>query len=310
MAPRVVYLGNDAWSVPPLVAAAASPALELVLVMTRTPRPGRRGAGRSPTPVALTAREFDLPLAEVETVRAGDGLRRLREADPDVLAIVAYGEILTPAVLDVPRAGAVNLHFSLLPRWRGASPVQHALLAGDRETGVTTMLLDEGLDTGPILAQETTSVEVDDDAGRLGLRLSEIGGVLLARTLTDLAAGRATPTPQDDSSATHARKLTAADRRIDWHDAVPAVLARVRAFAPQPGASTTRAGRVLKILAASAAGGEGEPGTVTDVGDRWFDVAANGGVVRILEVASEARSRMDAGSWLRGAHLRVGERFG
>jgi methionyl-tRNA formyltransferase len=307
---RLVYLGNDEWSVPPMVAVAATPGLDLTLVMTRTPRPGRRGAGPSPTPVAVAAREIGLPLAEVETVRAGDGLRRLRQAEPDVVAVVAYGEILPATVLEIPRIGAVNLHFSLLPRWRGASPVQHALLAGDRETGVTTMLLDEGLDTGPILAREATSVEAGDDAGRLGRRLSEIGGALLARTLTDLAAGRATPTPQDEAAATSARKLTAADRRIDWHDAVPAVLARVRAFAPQPGAATTRSGRVLKILAASAADGDGEPGTVVEIGDRWFDVAANAGAVRVLEVASEGRSRMDAGSWLRGAHLVVGERFG
>jgi methionyl-tRNA formyltransferase len=307
---RVVYLGNDAWSVPPMGAVASASGLDLALVMTRTPRPGRRGTGRSPTPVAVAAREMGLPMVEVETVRGGEGLRRLREAEPDVLAVVAYGEILTPSVLDVARMGAVNLHFSLLPRWRGASPVQHALLAGDRETGVTTMLLDEGLDTGPILAQEATTIDDVEDAGRLGLRLSEMGGALLARTLTDLAAGRASPTPQDDTATTHAPKLSAADRRIDWHAAPSAVLARIRAFAPQPGASTTRAGRVLKVLAASATGGEGEPGRIIAVGEGWFDVAADGGAVRVLEVASEGRSRMDAGSWMRGARPEIGERLG
>jgi methionyl-tRNA formyltransferase len=307
---RVVYLGNDAWSVPPMTAVASTPGLDLALVVTRTPRPGRRGAGPSPTPIAAVAREMGLPTVEVETVRGGDGLRRLREAEPDVLAVVAYGEILTPTVLEVARMGAVNLHFSLLPRWRGASPVQHALLAGDRETGVTTMLLDEGLDTGPILVQEATPIDDLEDAGRLGSRLSEMGGALLARTLADLAAGRAVATPQDNTAATHAPKLSAADRRIDWREAAPAVLARIRAFAPQPGASTTRGGRVLKILAGSATGGDGEPGTVIEVGERWFEVAANGGAVRVLEVASEGRSRMDAASWLRGAHLEIGERLG
>jgi methionyl-tRNA formyltransferase len=307
---RVVYLGNDAWSVPPMRAVASAPGLDLALVVTRTPRPGRRGAGPSPTPVAAVAREMGLPTVEVETVRGGDGLRRLRETEPDVLAVVAYGEILTPIVLEVARMGAVNLHFSLLPRWRGASPVQHALLAGDRETGVTTMLLDEGLDTGPILAQEATPIDDLEDAGRLGSRLSEMGGALLARTLADLAAGRAVATPQDNTAATHAPKLSAADRRIDWRETAPAVLARIRAFAPQPGASTTRGGRVLKILAGSATGGDGEPGRIIEVGERWFEVAANGGAVRVLEVASEGRSRMDAASWLRGAHLEIGERLG
>lgn len=310
MSLSVVYLGNDAWSVPPMRAVASTPGLDLRLVVTRTPRPGRRGAGSSPTPVALAAREMELPIAEMETVRAGDGLRRLREAEPGVLAVVAYGEILPRSVLDIPRSGTVNLHFSRLPRWRGASPVQHALLAGDRETGVTAILLDEGLDTGPILAWEATPIGETEDAGRLGTRLSEMGGALLARALTDLAAGRATATPQDASAATYAPKLTAADRRIRWDEAAQGVVARIRAFSPQPGASTSRGGRVLKILAASAAGGDGAPGTVIEIGDRWFDVAANGGVVRVLEVASEGRGRMDAGSWLRGARLELGERLG
>lgn len=127
MGVRVVYLGNDRWSVPPMAAVASTPGLDLTLVITRTPRPRRRGTGRSPTPVAVAAREMGLPTAEVETVREGEGLKRLRGAEPDVLAVVAYGEILPPPVLDVARIGAVNLHFSLLPRWRGASPVQHAL---------------------------------------------------------------------------------------------------------------------------------------------------------------------------------------
>jgi methionyl-tRNA formyltransferase len=307
---RVVYLGNDPWSVPPMSAVASAPGLDLVLVVTRTPRPGRRATGPSPTAVAVAARERGVLMAEVESVRGGEGLDLLREAEPDVLAVVAYGELLTPPVLDVARMGAVNLHFSLLPRWRGASPVQHALLAGDPETGVTTMLLDEGLDTGPILAQEATPIRDAEDAGRLGGRLSEMGGSLLVRTLTDLAAGRVTPAPQDDGAATHAPKLTAADRRIDWHETPSAVLARIRAFAPQPGAATTRAGRVLKILAASGTGGVAEPGRIIAIGEGWFDVAVNGGAVRVLEVASEGRSRMDAGSWLRGARPQVGERLG
>ncbi len=307
---RVVYLGNDAWSVPPMRAVASMVGLDLGLVITRTPRPRRRGAGTSPTPVALGARAMGLPVAEVETVRAGEGLRRLREEEPDALAVVAYGEILPRGVLYIPTLGTVNLHFSRLPRWRGASPVQHALLAGDRETGVTTILLDDGLDTGPILGWEATPVGDTEDAGRLGTRLSEMGGALLARTLTDLAAGRSTATPQDDGAATYAPKLTAADRRIDWDEAPLGVVARIRAFSPQPGASTSRAGRVLKILAASATGGDGPHGTVIEVGDHWFDVAAAGGAVRVLEVASEGRGRMDSEAWLRGARLDLGERLG
>lgn len=310
MSLRVVYLGNDVWSVPPMRAVATAPDLHLELVITRTPRPGRRGTGPGPTPVAQAAKDLGLPVAEVDTVREGEGLLRLRAAEPDVLAVVAYGEILPRELLGIPPAGTVNLHFSRLPRWRGASPVQHTLLAGDRETGVTTILLDEGLDTGPILAWEATPVGVEEDAGGLGARLSRIGGALLARTLTDLAAGRASATPQDDAASTYAPKLTSADRRIGWDEAAARVVARIRALSPQPGATTSRGGGVVKILAASVTDGDGAPGTVIRIGEGWFDVAADGGAVRVLRLASEGRGHMDTGPWLRGARLELGERLG
>ena len=311
MAARVVYLGNAAWSVPPLAALADHPDLEVVLVLTRTPRPGRRGAGPEPTPVATAARERDLPVAEVASVREGEGRERLLAARPDVLAVVAYGELLPREVLDAAELGAVNLHLSLLPRWRGASPVQHALLAGDAETGVTAMLIDEGLDTGPILEQVPTPVGDDEDAGALGARLAELGGPLFARAVAAVADGTAVPVPQDGADATSAPKLTGEDRRIRWDEPAGSVLGRIRAFAPSPGADTLRNGRRLKILAATMAPvTSAEPGTVIAVGRDGFDVAAGGGSVRVLEVASEGRARMDAASWVRGAHLEPGERLG
>ena len=316
MGARVVYLGNDAWSVPPLEALAGDPGIEPVLVLTRTPRPGRRGGPTAPTPVAVSARELDLPLLEVPTVVGGPGLSSLREADPDIVVVVAYGELLPREVLDAGRLGAVNLHLSLLPRWRGASPVQHALLAGDAETGVTTMLLDEGLDTGPVLAQAAVAIRADDDAGRLGARLARLGGELLARTIVDLAAGRATPRAQDDALATAAPKLTAEDRRLRWDRPAAELVGRVRAFAPRPGADTLRGDRILKILAASVAeAGAAVPagaaaGTVVRVDPTWFEVAAGEGRVRVLEVAAEGRARMPAGDWLRGSRLEPGERLG
>ncbi len=311
MAARVVYLGNAAWSVPPLEALADHPDLEVVLVLTRTPRPGRRGAGPEPTPVAKAARARDLSVAEVASVRAGEGRERLVEARPDVLAVVAYGELLPRDVLDLAPLGAVNLHLSLLPRWRGAGPVQHALLAGDTESGVTAMLIDEGLDTGPILEQVSTPVGEDEDAGALGARLADLGGPLLAHAVAALAAGTAVPVLQDEAEATSAPKLTAEDRRIRWADPAASVLGRIRAFAPSPGADTLREGRRLKILRATVApAASAEPGTVTGIGPKGFDVAAGGGVVRVLEVASEGRARMDAASWVRGAHLEPGERLG
>jgi methionyl-tRNA formyltransferase len=307
-----VYLGNDRWSVPPLRALAADRDVDLALVLTRTPRPGRRGAGPVPTPVAATARELALPFREVATVRTGEGMSVLLDSGAEVLAVAAYGEILPREVLEAPPMGAVNLHLSLLPRWRGASPVQHALLAGDAETGVTTMLMDEGLDTGPVLDRASTPIAADDDAGRLGARLARMGGPLLARGLVDLAAGRAAPRAQDGALATYAPKLTPEDRRLRWDRPAGEVVRRIRAFSPEPGADTLRAGRVLKILAASVVQGDkgATPGTITAAARSTFDVAAGEGAVRVHEVASEGRARMDAEAWLRGARLEPGERLG
>jgi methionyl-tRNA formyltransferase len=309
---RVVFLGNDGVSVPPLEALAADPEVDVVLVLTRDPRPGRRGAGPVPTPVATAARRLSVPVREVPTVVRGDGLSALRAAAPDVLAVVAYGELLPAEVLDVATHGAVNLHLSLLPRWRGASPVQHALLAGDPETGVTAMQIDAGLDTGAILDRASTAIDPREDAGGLADRLSRVGGPLLARAVRDLLAGRASPRPQNDDLATFAPKLTADDRRLRWDGAAPDLVRRVRAFAPRPGADTLRAGRTLKVLSASEGshGPGADPGTVVAIDPSWFEVAAGEGRVRVHEVAAEGRARMDAGAWLHGARLAPGERLG
>jgi methionyl-tRNA formyltransferase len=309
---RVVYLGNDVWSVPPLEALAGELRIDPVLVLTRTPRPGRRGAATVPTPVADAARDLGVPLQEVPSVVGAAGLSALRSAAPDVLVVVAYGELLPPEVLRVASLGAVNLHLSLLPRWRGASPVQHALLAGDEITGVTAMLLDEGLDTGPVLEQAATPIGPEDDAGRLGARLARIGAAVLVRSVVGLAAGEASPTPQDESLATFAPKLTADDRRLRWDRPAAEVVRRVRALSPRPGAGTVRSDSVLKILAASVGPGDptADPGTVVAIDDAWFEVAAGEGGVRIHEVASEGRARMHAAAWLRGARLERLERLG
>src|SRR5205807_4696046 len=212
---RVVFVGSDRWSVPALEAVAASDH-ELALVVTREPKPAGRGAKLTPTPVAEAARRLVLPLAEVATVKSGQGFDVLRNAQPDVLAVVAYGEILLRTVLQVPRIAPVNLHFSLLPELRGAAPVQRALLEGLTVTGVTTIRMDEGMDTGPILLRAEEAIDEDDDAGSLGDRLAGIGARLLVDTIDRLATGDVEPTPQDDARATLAPKLTSEDRWLDW----------------------------------------------------------------------------------------------
>ena len=165
---RAVFMGNDAWSVPTLERLARDDGVDVVLVVTNPPRPAGRGSSLTPTPVADAARRLSLPLDETETTRDDRFVAQLRALDPDVSVVVAYGELLAGDVLDAPRLGSVNLHFSLLPRWRGASPVQHAILEGDAVTGITVMRMDEGMDTGPVLARREEAIRSDDDAGSLG----------------------------------------------------------------------------------------------------------------------------------------------
>ena len=310
---RVVFLGNDRWSTPSLHALAKAEGIHLALVVTNPPRPAGRGSVLTATAVAEAARDLSIPLAEKAGVRAGEGLAALRAANPDALVVVAYGELLTREVLDLARLGAVNLHFSLLPRWRGASPVQRALLAGDAVTGVTTMLIDEHLDTGPTLGVVEVPIRPDDDAGSLGDRLASVGAGLLVETIGSLGAGSAVPRPQDDGLATAAPKLTPEERWLDWSDTADALVRRVRALSPQPGASTRVGGLTLKVFRAEVVPGAmvgEEPGVVVALDKDGIVVATGEGALRPLEVAAAGRRRMPAGDWARGSRLTPGERLG
>jgi methionyl-tRNA formyltransferase len=306
---RIAFLGNDAWSVPSLEALAAS-RHEIALVVTAAAKPAGRGSRPTPTTVATAARDLDLPLAQVETVRSGGGLERLTWATPDVLVVVAYGEILPAAVLNVPAIAPVNLHFSLLPELRGASPVQHALLLGLERTGVTTMVMDEGLDTGPILLQHEERIGPADDAGTLGARLAKAGADVLVETIDGLVAGSATPTAQDDSKATYAPKLRAEDRVLVWTDAATALVDRCRALSPDPAATTSFRDKTLKVYRGDAVDATGEPGTVVGVTSNGPVVATGWGGFRPLDVAPEGRRRMGGSDFVNGFRPTVGERLG
>jgi methionyl-tRNA formyltransferase len=306
---RVVFLGNDPWSVPSMRSVATS-RHDLAVVLTRVPRPAGRGRAPRPTAVAEAARALALPLREVETIREGPGFGALREATPDVLAVVAYGEILPPVVLEAPRVAPVNVHFSRLPRLRGADPVRRAILEGLDVTGVTTIRMDEGLDTGPVLLQVEETIRDDDDAGDLGGRLAERGGELLVETLDGLEAGSIEERPQDESIATTAPKLRPDEEWIDWSEDAEAVIRRIRALAPEPGARTRDGTSVLKVIRATLANGEGEPGEVVASTKRSVAVAAGTAAVMLEEVVPEGRRRMRGEEWARGRRLRVGERIG
>lgn len=302
---------------PALEALSRSPH-SLELVATRVPRPSGRGGKLTATPVAVAARRLGLPLAEVQTVKAGSGFEALTAAKPELLVVVAYGEILPRAVLDVPSVAPVNLHFSLLPLLRGAAPVQRAILEGLPVTGVTTMRMDEGMDTGPILLQRAEAIRPDDDSGSLGARLASLGGELLVDTASALENGRLEELAQDHDRATYAPKLTAQDRLIDWSATAEDVARLVRAMAPDPGAATSFRGRRLKILRATVeetgtdgpgAGGASAGLVVTAAKDR-LTVAAGAGIVGLERVAPEGSRAMTGGEFVRGYRPRPGERLG
>jgi methionyl-tRNA formyltransferase len=309
---RVAFLGNDPWSVPALAAIDGDPALAIELVVTNPPKPAGRGNASTPTAVATAARARDLPVREVAGVATGDGARALEASRPDVLVVVAYGSLLPPATLDLARHGAINLHFSLLPRWRGAAPVQRALMAGDDLTGVTVMQMDEGLDTGPILSQLEEPVRGDDDAGALGARLAHLGARLLVSVLRMLPEGGVPARDQDDRVATLASRIRPEERVLDWSRSPEELVRRVRGLAPDPGATTSFRGHPLKVLGAALdhEGAHGEPGAVIAVDGRGVLVGAGEGAVRLLDVAPSGRKRMDAAAWARGARFAPTDRLG
>jgi methionyl-tRNA formyltransferase len=310
---RIAFLGNDPWSVPPLEAIAAEPDLSLELVITNPPKAAGRGSKLTPTAVAQAATGHGLPLREVAGVRDGAGAAALTELRPDVIVVVAYGQILAPETLVLAPYGAINLHFSLLPRWRGATPVQHAILYGDEVTGVTVMRMDEGLDTGPILSQLEDAIRPEDDAGMLGLRLAKNGALLLAGVLRMLPGGGVPERAQDGRLATLAPRIAAEARTIDWSHAAASVVRQVRALAPQPGATTSFRGDPVKVLAAAVdhhGPGGGAPGQIRATDDRGVLVLAGQGGVRLIEVAPAGRRRMGAAEWARGARFVPNERLG
>jgi methionyl-tRNA formyltransferase len=305
---RIAFLGNDAWSVPSLEALAGS-AHEVVLVQTAAPKPAGRGNTPTPTVVAAAARSLHLPLFEIETVRSGAGFDRLEEIKPDVLVVVAYGELLPPSVLALPAIAPVNVHFSLLPALRGASPVQRALMLGLERTGVSTIVMDEGLDSGPILLQRELEVAPDDDAGTLGGRLAAVGADLVVESLDRLAAGRIQARAQE-GAATFAPKIGPADRVLDWSEPATALVDRVRALSPAPAATTTFRGDPLKVYRAESADAAGESGRIVSVSKEGVVVATGRGGFRPLEVAPAGRRRMSGADFVNGLRPELGERFG
>ncbi|HVR69766.1 MAG TPA: methionyl-tRNA formyltransferase [Vicinamibacteria bacterium] len=308
---RVVFLGSGAFAIPSLDALLAA-GHDVAAVVTQPDKEKGRGRALAPPPVKPAALAHGLTVLQPRRIKAPEALETLRACRPDVQVVVAYGQILPRAVIDLAPRGTVNVHGSVLPRYRGAAPVQWAIVRGETETGVSTMLIDEGLDTGPVLLTRTTPIQASDTATDLEERLARLGAELLVETLARLEAGTVLPVPQDHRLATYAPLLRKEDGRVDWTQTAEAIERRVRGLHPWPGSVTAFAGRELKVLRArTEAGGDAEPGTVVAVDRDGVVVACGeGSGLRLLEVQPESRRPMPAAAFAAGARLQPGVRLG
>lgn len=310
--PAVVFMGTPDFAVPSLRALIESGS-RVLRVVTQPDRPRGRGKKLTPGPVKRYALEQGLEVLQPVKIRDRVFVDLIRALEPDLIVVVAFGRILPGVVLDIPRLGCVNVHASLLPRYRGAAPVHWAVMKGEPETGVTTMLMDEGLDTGAILLQEKMAIGLDDNFGVVHERLAGLGAALLVQTLDRLTVGELTPRPQEESQATYAPPLRREHEVIDWTRPAGEIKNHIRGLDPWPGAHTVLDGRVLKIWRAEVVEGEagGRPGQVLLADPaRGLVVSAGAGAVRLLEIQPAGRRRVAAGDFLRGHPLSAGTVLG
>ena len=306
---KIMFMGTPEIAATTL-RALLSAGLPVTSAVTGQDKPRGRGGNMTPTAVKSLALSEGLKVYTPDSLRTEEFMEILRGEEPDLIVVVAYGKILPKAVLDFPRLGCINLHVSLLPKYRGAAPMQRAVMNGERETGVTVMYMDVGLDTGDIIRAERFPIGPSDDFEYVHDTSAEIGGRLLASVIRDMEAGIFTRTPQDHSLATYADKIEKADCRVDFSLPAEVVSARIRGVTPIPGAFAYLGGKMLKIFGVSATGGRGRPGEVISLdsrGEGSITVACGEGAIRVLGVIPEGKGRMTAGDFVRGRKIQVGD---
>ena len=305
---RIVFMGTPDFAVPSLQALIDA-GHDVCAVYTQPDKPQGRKQILTAPPVKTLALAHDIPVFQPNTLKNEDEQARLRELAPEVIIVVAYGKLLPKAVLDIPPHGCINVHGSLLPRWRGAAPIQWAVIAGDEMAGVTTMQMAEGLDTGDMLLTYETKVDEKETAGELFDRLAQSGAELLTQTLVKL--DEITPRPQDDAQSCYAHMLDKQMAVIDWSKSAHEIDCLIRGLNPWPIALTTLSGERLKVFAAEKANGRGEPGTVLEADPKkGLTVACGEGALKLIEIQLVGGKRMKATDFLRGHVIEVGTKLG
>jgi len=305
---RLIFAGTPEFARAAL-AAIAEAGHEVALVLTQPDRPSGRGMKLTPSPVKQEAEKRGFPIFQPASLRDPASHEALKSAAAEVMVVAAYGLILPQAVLDIPARGCLNIHASLLPRWRGAAPIHRAIEAGDAETGITIMQMDEGLDTGAMLLTRRLPIQPTDTTASLHDRLATLGGECIVSALAELDTGRLTPVPQPAEGVTYAAKIGRAEATVDWTRPAVELERAMRAFDPFPGLASTLRDTVIKFWSAQVVDTQGEPGTVLAADDGGVLVACGRGALRCTVLQRPGSKRLPAGEFLRGFPVSVGERF-
>ncbi len=309
---RIIFMGTPDFSVPALKALAARSDFQIPLVVTQPDRPKGRGKQLTPSPVKQAAEELGLEVFQPEKLNTPEGVEKLAGLAPDYFVVVAFGQILSQAILDIPKIYPINIHASLLPQYRGAAPIQAAVMNMDKESGITTMVMARGMDTGDMLLKTRTPIDPEETAQDLHDRLCLMGGELIVKTIDDANAGKLIPKAQDHTQATHVSMLKKSDGLIDWKKSDKAICAHINAMTPWPGAFTHLGGKRIKIFRAipgKESQGKNPTGEIISCDKTGIHVAAKEGSVIICELMGSSGKRLNADAFLRGNSIELPARF-
>lgn len=306
---KIIFMGTPDFAAASLEDLIAS-RHEIQAVVTQPDKPKGRKGELTPSPVKVIAKREGIKVYQPLKVRDEEFVKTLRAYNPDVMVVVAFGQIIPLSILKMPKYGCVNIHGSLLPKYRGAAPIQWAVLDGEKETGITTILMDEGIDTGDILLKKTIKIDADETSGSLFDKLMALGAKTILETLDELEKGSLTPTKQGESPTAYAKMLTKAMGLIDFTRSAKELDCFVRGMDPWPSAYTLLAGKTLKLWKVRVVEGSGKAGSVIEIGKESFTIACGEGAIEVLEVQLEGKKRMSAGDFLKGSSLNIGQELG